>query len=224
MAASIAHEVNQPLGAIVGNADICLRWLANETPDLDQVREALSDIIKDGHRASEVIARIRALVRKETLQKTSFNINEVIGEAVALASHEVQRKLIKLRTELVPDLPSVLGDRIQLGQVMLNLIMNGIEAMSGVAGRARNLVLRSGKNGTGEVLITIQDCGVGIDPREVKKIFAPFHTTKPGGMGMGLAICRSVVEAHGGRLWVEPNVGPGATFQLTLPCNCEEAT
>jgi PAS domain S-box-containing protein len=222
MAASIAHEVNQPLGAIVGNADICLRWLANEMLNLDQVREALSDIIKDGHRASTVIARIRSLIKRETLQKTSFNINEVIGEAVALASHEVQRQLVRLRTELAADLPSVLGDRIQLGQVMLNLIMNGIEAMSGVEGRARNLILRSGRHGADRVLITVQDCGAGIDPREAKRIFAPFHTTKPGGMGMGLAICQSIVEAHGGRLWVESNDGLGAAFQFTLPSSCEE--
>jgi len=221
MTASIAHEVNQPLGAIVGNADVCLRWLAGEAPDLEQVREALSDIVKDGHRASEVIARIRALVKKETLQKTRLDINEVIGEAVALASPEAQRKRIRMRTERATDLPSVLGDRVQLRQVILNLIMNGIEAMTGVEETARDLVLRSSRDGKETVRISVQDCGVGLDPQETKRIFAPFHTTKPGGMGMGLAICRSIVEAHGGRLWAEPNAGPGATFQFTLPCDSE---
>jgi PAS domain S-box-containing protein len=222
MAASIAHEVNQPLGAIVGNADICLRWLAGEAPDLDQVREALSDIIKDGHRASEVIARIRALVKKEPPQKTYLNINDVAREADALASHEAQRKQVRLRSELDPDLPLILGDRVQLGQVILNLIMNGIEAMSGAEERARELIFRSGRSGVDDVLITVQDCGVGLDPQEAKRMFAPFHTTKPGGMGMGLAICRSIVEAHGGRLWAAPNAGPGATFQFTLPCHGKE--
>ena len=221
MTASIAHEVNQPLGAIVGNADVCLRWLAGEAPELEQVREALSDIVKDGHRASEVIARIRALVKKETLQKTRLDINEVIGEAVALASPEAQRKRIRMRTERATDLPSVLGDRVQLRQVILNLIMNGIEAMTGVEETARDLVLRSSRDGKQTVRISVQDCGVGLDPQETKRIFAPFHTTKPGGMGMGLAICRSIVEAHGGRLWTTPNPGPGATFQFTLPCDSE---
>jgi PAS domain S-box-containing protein len=221
MTASIAHEVNQPLGAIVGNADVCLRWLAGEAPDLEQVREALSDIVKDGHRASEVIARIRALVKKETLQKTRLDINEVIGEAVALASPEAQRKRIRMQTERATDLPSVLGDRVQLRQVILNLIMNGIEAMTGVEETARDLVLRSSRDGKQTVRISVQDCGVGLDPQETKRIFAPFHTTKPGGMGMGLAICRSIVEAHGGRLWTTPNPGPGATFQFTLPCDSE---
>ena len=143
MAASIAHEVNQPLGAIVGNADICLRLLASKTPDLDQVRDALSDIIKDGHRASDVIARIRALVKKGVLQKTSFDINEVIREATVLVGHEVQRKHIRLRTDFAADLPPTLGDRVQLGQVMQNLIMNGIEAMSQIKDRSRELVIRS---------------------------------------------------------------------------------
>jgi signal transduction histidine kinase len=221
MTASIAHEVNQPLGAIVGNADVCLRWLAGEAPDLEQVREALSDIVKDGHRASEVIARIRALVKKETLQKTRLDINEVIGEAVALASPEAQRKRIRMRTERATDLLSVLGDRVQLRQVILNLIMNGIEAMTGVEETARDLVLRSSRDGKQTVRISVQDCGVGLDPQETKRIFVPFHTTKPGGMGMGLAICRSIVEAHGGRLWTTPNPGPGATFQFTLPCDSE---
>jgi PAS domain S-box-containing protein len=222
MAASIAHEVNQPLGAIVGNADICLRWLARATPDLVQVRDALCDIIMDGHRASAVIARIRALVKKEAPQETRCNLNVVIREAITLASHELRRKRVVLRTEIVPDLPLVYGDRIQLEQVILNLIMNGIEAMSEVTGRTRELIIRSDRNDGNGVLVTVQDCGVGIDPQETKHIFAPFYTTKPEGMGMGLAICRSIVEAHGGRLWAVPNAGPGVTFQFSLPAGYEE--
>jgi PAS domain S-box-containing protein len=221
MTASIAHEVNQPLGAIVGNADLCLRWLTREPPDLVQVRDALCDIITDGHRASEVIARIRALIKKEHSPKTRCDMNEIIGETIALASYEMRRKHITLRTELAPDLPPVFGDYVQLGQVVLNLIMNGIEAMSGVEGRARELTLRSGRSGAGGVLITVRDCGVGINPDEVKQIFAAFYTTKPGGIGMGLAICRSIVEAHGGRLWARPTAGPGATFHFTLPADSE---
>jgi signal transduction histidine kinase len=169
-----------------------------------------------------VITRIRALVKKEASQKTCLNINEVVREAETLANHEAQTKRVRLRAELDSDLPLIFGDRVQLGQVMLNLIMNGIEAMSGAEERARDLILRSGKSGADKVLITVQDYGVGIDPQEAKRMFAPFHTTKPGGMGMGLAICRSIVEAHGGRLWAAPNTGPGATFQFTLPCHSKE--
>jgi len=221
MAASIAHEVNQPLGAIVGNADICLRWLASAAPDLAQVRDALGDIIRDGHRASEVITRIRSFVRKEASQRTTFNLNEVVRETLALVSHEIQRAHILLQAELAADLPPVCGDRIQLGQVILNLIMNGIEAMTEIQGRARQLIISSGRDEANAVLIAVQDCGVGIDPQETKRIFAAFYTTKPGGMGMGLAICRSIIEAHGGRLWIMPHAGPGATFQFTLPSNGE---
>jgi C4-dicarboxylate-specific signal transduction histidine kinase len=217
MAASIAHEVNQPLGAIVGNADICLRWLARATPDLVEVRDALCDIIADGHRASEVITRIRSFVRKESTQQMSLDLNEVVREAIALANHEVREKRVVLRTELAADLPPVCGDRIQLEQVLLNLIMNGIEAMSEITERTRELVIRSGSDAEDKVLITVQDCGTGIAPQQAKRIFTAFYTTKPGGMGMGLAICRAIIEAHEGRLWVVPNAGPGATFQFTLP-------
>ncbi|HKA55859.1 MAG TPA: PAS domain S-box protein, partial [Candidatus Binatia bacterium] len=222
MAVSIAHEVNQPLGAIVGNADLCLRWLARETPDLVQVRDALCDIITDGHRASAVVGRIRALTKKENSPKTRCDMNEIIRETVALAVYEMRRKRITLRTELAPDLPPVFGDSVQLGQVMLNLIMNGIEAMSEVRRRARELVIRTERNDTDEVLTTVQDCGVGVDPQEVKRIFTPFYTTKPEGIGIGLAICRSIVETHGGRLWAVPNPGPGATLRFTVPSGGEE--
>jgi PAS domain S-box-containing protein len=222
MAASIAHEVNQPLGAIVGNADICLRWLVSATPDLGKVRDALGDIIADGHRASEVVARIRSLFKNEASQKTSFGINEVVREALALVNHETQRRRVVLRAELASDVPLVRGDRVQLRQVVLNLIINGIEAMSGIEEGKRELVIRSGRDERYGVRITVQDCGVGIDPREAQRLFTAFYTTKPGGMGMGLAICRLIVEAHGGRLWVVPHSRPGATFQFALPASGEE--
>jgi len=221
LAASIAHEVNQPLGAIVGNADICLHWLSNGQPDLGAVREALSDIISDGHRASEVIARVRALAKKSAPQKAPLDLNEVVGEVLALVTHEAQRRRVRLRAEPAAGLPAVQGDRVQLQQVLLNLVMNGVEAMAGVEDRARELKVSTSRSEAGGVAVAVQDCGVGIDPRETERLFQAFHTTKAGGMGMGLAISRSIVEAHGGRLWAEPNRGPGATFQFMLPAQSE---
>jgi signal transduction histidine kinase len=217
LAASIAHEVNQPLGAIVGNADICLNWLANGRPDLDQLREALADISNDGHRASEVIARIRSLVKKSAPQKTMLDLNEVVGEVLALVRHEAQRKQVALNAELHAELPRVHGDRVQLQQVLLNLTMNAIEAMSGVEGRQRQLTVKTVRSDGNEASVAVQDNGVGITPSATEQLFKPFHTTKTEGMGMGLAICRSIIQAHGGYLWAEPNAGPGATFQFTLP-------
>ncbi|HZN11426.1 MAG TPA: ATP-binding protein, partial [Blastocatellia bacterium] len=217
LAASIAHEVNQPLGAIVGNADICLHWLSNGQPDLGAVREALSDIVKDGHRASEVIARVRALARKSAPHKARLDLNEVVGEVLALVGHEAQSRQIRLCAEPGAGLPCVDGDRVQLQQVLLNLVMNGIEALAGVEGRARELTVATGRCEGGGVLVAVRDCGAGILPQDVDRVFKAFHTTKAGGMGMGLAISRSIVEAHGGRLWAEPDQCPGATFKFTLP-------
>jgi PAS domain S-box-containing protein len=217
LAASIAHEVNQPLGAIVGNAEICLEKLKDSQPDLGFVREALADIASDGLRASQVIARIRDLVKKSTPQKTQLDLNMVIREVLLLVDHEARRKRITLSTELGVVLPNVLGDRIQLQQVLLNLVINGIEAMAGVEGRTRELRVMT-KRGKGNwVMALVRDCGIGIDPRNTEQMFKAFHTTKPGGMGMGLAISRSIIEAHGGQLWAEANDGPGATFIFTLP-------
>src|SRR5215831_1950210 len=216
LAASIAHEVNQPLAAVVTNANACLRWLAGTTPNLDEAREALGRITRDGKRASEVIGRIRALVKKSGTEQVSLEINEVVQEVVGLIQSEIQKNGVILRMELAADLPRVLGDRVQLQQVILNLVMNGIEAMASVTDRRRELLIRSRRNGSAEVLIAVQDSGVGIESQKLEKVFNAFYTTKSQGMGMGLAIGRSIVENHGGRLWVVPNDGPGTIFQFTL--------
>jgi signal transduction histidine kinase len=216
LAASIAHEVNQPLGAIVGNADICLSWLEDPEVNLDQLREALKDIAEDGHRASQVISRIRSLVKKHVPEKTTLDLSEVAGGVVALVNHEAQRKQVTLRSELSTALPPVAGDRVQLQQVLLNLVMNGIEAMNETEVSRRELTVRTEVSGTG-VVATVSDHGSGIDAAQLEQIFKPFHTTKSGGMGMGLAISRSIIESHGGKLWAERNEHGGATLKLTLP-------
>jgi C4-dicarboxylate-specific signal transduction histidine kinase len=221
MTASIAHEVNQPLTAIVTNGNACLRWLARETPDLTEARKAVERMIGDGNRASDVIKRIRALVKKEISPKVWLDINEVIAEALALVQREVQRSRVVLRTELADDLFPVLGDRVQLQQVMLNLLMNGIEAMSGVRERARELLVSSGRDEANGVLVAVRDSGIGLDSECLARLFDAFYTTKPQGMGMGLAISRSIIEAHGGRLWATPNAHQGAVFQFTLPADGE---
>jgi PAS domain S-box-containing protein len=216
LTASLAHEVNQPLAAIVTNAQVCLRWLTRDVPNLEEVREAAELIARDGKRASDVIRRIRALVRKTGSEKAQLNINQAIEEVVHLTEDEALRKGVVLRTELAADLPFVLGDQVQLQQVLLNLIINGVEAMSSVADGPRELLVYSRLHESKQVLVGVQDFGVGIEPENLKKIFDPFYTTKSQGMGMGLAISRSIVENHGGKLWASPNDGPGATFQFTL--------
>jgi len=215
LAASIAHEVNQPLGAIVGNAEICLQWLKGDQPRLDLLREALEDIAGDGRRASEVISRIRSLVKGTEPQKSSLDVNEVVGQVVSLINHEAQRRQVRLGTQL-QEIPTVLGDRVQLQQVLLNLCMNGIDAMSAINDRKHELVLSTARN-DGGILVSVRDDGVGIKPEEAERVFRAFHTTKANGMGMGLAISRSIIEAHGGRLWAESNPDQGATFKFTLP-------
>jgi signal transduction histidine kinase len=216
LAASIAHEVNQPLGAIVGNADICLHWLSGERPDLGKLREALHDISHDGRRASAVISRIRGLVKKNVPHKSMLDLNELAIESQALVEHDAHRKGVALVKELADALPLVHGDRVQLQQVLLNLMMNGMDAMVDVERESRQLTLITTHDGK-TALIAVRDSGVGIEPQDVDRVFKPFHTTKSGGMGMGLAISRSIVEAHGGRLWLERNVGRGMTFKLMLP-------
>jgi len=216
LTASIAHEINQPLAAVVANANACFRWLANPTPNLDEAREAISRIVRDGNRASDVIGRIRALVKKGDTEKTLLDINEAIQEVVSLIHSEIQKSGVVLKMKLGAGLPRILGDRIQLQQVILNLVMNGIEAMNTVTDRPREMVIRSCQPETDKVLVAVQDFGNGVDQENLKKIFDAFYTTKPQGMGMGLAISRSIVENHGGKLWVVPNDGPGTTFQFTL--------
>ncbi len=216
LTASIAHEINQPLAAVVANANACFRWLANSTPNLDEARDAISRIVRDGNRASDVIRRIRALVQKGDTEKTLLDINEVIQEVVSLTHSEIQKSGVVLKMNLAASLPRVSGDRIQLQQVILNLVMNGIEAMNTVTDRPREMIIRSSAHESDKVLVAVQDSGVGIDSQNLDKIFDSFYTTKSQGMGMGLAISRSIVENHGGRLWAVPNDGPGATFQFTL--------
>jgi C4-dicarboxylate-specific signal transduction histidine kinase len=216
LAASIAHEVNQPLGAIVGNADICLRWLKEEPVDLTMVREALEDIASDGHRASQVISRIRSLVKKQVPEKAPVDLSDMAREVLALVGHEAQRKQVKLRSHLNTPLPPVAADRVQLQQVMLNLAMNAIEAMSEVDGGTRELAVET-EVFENSILVTVSDRGPGLDATQAEQVFKPFHTTKSGGMGMGLAISRSIIESHGGKLWAEPNNHGGATFKFTLP-------
>jgi PAS domain S-box-containing protein len=216
LAASIAHEVNQPLGAIVGNADICLHWLNDKEVDLAQLREALEDIASDGHRASEVISRIRSLVKKHVPEKSQVDLGVIAREVITLVNHEAQRQQVTLLSQLSDSLPIVMGDRVQLQQVLLNLVMNGIEAMTEADGGKRELTVKTETFETG-VCLAVSDTGTGFDPSNAEQIFRAFHTTKSGGMGMGLAISRSIIESHGGKLWAEPNKQRGATFKLTLP-------
>jgi predicted ATPase/signal transduction histidine kinase len=217
MVASIAHEVNQPLAGIVTNANASLRWLAGDTPNLDEAREAIRRIVRDGNRAGDVTKRIRALFTKTRAAKESMDINEAIGEVVVLAGSEMRRNQVVLQLELAADLPRIMGDRVQLQQVVLNLILNGIEAMSTVQDHRRELVIRTQRGeGEDEICVAVKDSGIGLDPTNRERIFDAFHSTKPDGLGMGLSISRSIIESHGGRLWAVSNDGPGATFQFTL--------
>ena len=216
LAASIAHEVNQPLAGIVTNGNASLRWLAGSAPNLDEAREAIQRIIRDGSRAGQVVARIRALSQKTRSARESVDINEAIDEIVVLIGAELQRNQIVLEMDLAPDLPLVVGDRVQLQQVVMNLILNGVEAMRSVPEHERNLLVRTQGGESDEVRVSLQDSGTGIDPETQEEIFDAFYTTKPGGLGMGLAISRSIVETHGGRLWGMRNHGPGSTFCFTL--------
>jgi PAS domain S-box-containing protein len=224
LTASIAHEVNQPLAAVVANAEACLRWLDRETPDLAAARRSVEWVINDGIRASEVVRRVRTLANKADIEKAPLDINDVVREVVALVQRELVSHRVALRMELVPALPKILGDRVQLQQVIINLVMNGIEAMQPVTDRLRELVIRSGRDGTDRVFLSVTDCGVGISVDDADRLFKAFFTTKSSGMGMGLSICRSIVEAHGGHLSACPNEGPGATFQFVLPLDQEDAS
>jgi signal transduction histidine kinase len=216
LAASIAHEVNQPLAAIVANGNACLRWLGRAEPDLEEARTAAERMVRDGRRAGDIIARIRALSKKTATEKESLDVNGIIQEVVGLVQAEVRRNRVALRTALADGLPPVLGDRVQLQQVVLNLMMNGIEAMRPVEDRARVLVIRTQKGDEGQVRVAVQDCGVGLNSENMDRIFDAFYTTKREGMGMGLSISRSIVENHKGQLRVIANDGPGATFEFTL--------
>ena len=216
LAASIAHEVNQPLTAVTNNANACLRLLARHNLEPEVLRRALEEIVADGTRASSVIARIRAFIKKAPAEKSELDINEVIQEVLALARRELSENRVLLEPQLTKALPPVLADRVQLEQVLLNLIMNGIDAMSTVTDRPRLLWVQSGIDGSGDVLVAIRDSGSGLD-LEADYVFTPFFTTKVDGMGMGLPISRSLIEGHGGRLWASRNSPHGAVFSFTLP-------
>jgi C4-dicarboxylate-specific signal transduction histidine kinase len=224
LAASIAHEVNQPLAGVIANAEACLRWLDRETPDLDKVRRSVEWVIEDGNRASEVIQRVRALANKAEIEKVPLEVNDLVSEVIALVQRELISHRVTLRTEFAPALPMILGDRVQLQQVVINLVMNGIEAMQSTTDRPRELVIRSGQDNAHGVLVSVTDCGVGISTEDADRLFNPFFTTKSSGMGMGLSICRSIIEAHGGRLLATANVPYGARFQFTLPANADTAS
>jgi C4-dicarboxylate-specific signal transduction histidine kinase len=236
LAASIAHEVNQPLAAVVNNASACLRWLAAR--NLEEARQSASLVIADGHRAGEIVGRIRALAKRAPPQTDWLDLNETIGEVIAMVRGEVQRNSVSLRTELEHDLPLIRGDRIQLQQVMLNLLVNAIEAMSGMHAGQRELWIKSekiaeiaGRGSEGDpfpdrtlaesegshVLVAVRDSGPGLDPKGLDRLFDAFYTTKPQGLGMGLAISRSIIEAHGGRLWATATGSQGAVFKFALP-------
>ncbi len=217
LAASIAHEVSQPITGVVTNADAALHWLGGQPPDLQKVRYSLDKIINDGNRAGDVIGRIRALIKKVPPRRERLEINEAILEVIALTHGEVVKNSVSLRTQLAAGLPLIQGDRVQLQQVILNLIVNAVEAMSGVSEGARELLIGTEKDGSSGVLVAVQDSGPGLNPKNFDRLFDAFYTTKPGGMGMGLSICRSIIEAHGGRIWVSRTAGPGATLQFTLP-------
>ena len=217
LTSSIAHEINQPLAAVVTNGDASLRWLGNDPPNLAKTRESITGMIKEANRASEVIKRIRALAEKTPPQKANLAVNEVIDEAIGLVGGQLARQGVVLRKELVPNLPPVIGDRVQVQQVILNLIANGIEAMEEVTGRPRELSISAKSTDDGRVLISVSDCGTGIEPESADHLFEAFFTTKQEGMGLGLSISRTIVEGHQGRLWATPNTQGGATFQFTLP-------
>ncbi|MFZ1205457.1 MAG: ATP-binding protein, partial [Candidatus Acidiferrales bacterium] len=216
LTASIAHEVNQPLAAVVANADACVAWLSHQNPNLAEARAAAERATQGATRASEVIVRIRSLINKATPQKALVQINEIIAETVALTEGQASRNGVSLVMELAPDLPAVLGDSIQLQQVVLNLLMNGIEAMSSIHDKPRRLVIRSRVQDS-QVSVSVQDSGVGVKADLMPRLFEPFFTTRSKGMGMGLPISRSIIEAHGGKLWAESTASEGATFQFTLP-------
>jgi PAS domain S-box-containing protein len=217
LTASIAHEVNQPLAGILTNASTCLRMLAADPPNVDGARETARRTIRDGNRASEVIKRLRSLYSKKDATTELMDLNDATREVIALSLSELQRNSVVLRPALTDDLPLILGDRVQLQQVILNLLRNASDAMSGVNDRPRQLLIRTEREAGDRVRLTVQDAGVGFDPQDVHRLFQPFYTTKNEGMGMGLSVSRSIIEGHQGRLWATLNEGPGAMFAFSIP-------
>ena len=218
LTASVAHEVSQPIAATIMDATTCLRWLSRDQPNLEQARAAAARIAQDGKRASEILGRVRMLFKKGTMQRQSVDLNELIREMVLLLHSEATQFAVSARTELAADLPQVLGDRVQLQQVLMNLMMNSIDAMKEVNG-THELTVQSQRGEDGQVLISVTDTGIGLPPQQADKIFDAFFTTKPHGTGIGLRISRSIVGAHGGRLWAADHPPRGARFSFTLPIN-----
>jgi signal transduction histidine kinase len=224
LTASIAHEVNQPLAGIITNANTCLRMLDADPPDVYGARATARRTIRDGNRASEVIARLRSLFTGKDTTSEAVDLNEATREVMALSGSELQRTRVVVRAELADGLPPVTGDRVQLQQVILNLFLNASDAMSGIEDRARLLSIRTGRDGGDRVRLTVQDTGVGVTSEALDRLFETFFTTKSGGMGIGLSVSRSIIESHGGRLWAAPNDGPGSAFSFSIPCRVEPAT
>jgi PAS domain S-box-containing protein len=217
LTASIAHEVNQPIAAAVTNAEAALLWLGARQPDLDEARQAIGRIVKDANRAGDVIGRIRELIKKAPTRKDWVDVNEAIREVIEITHGEAVKNGASVQTALGEGLPLIEGDRVQLQQVVLNLIVNAVQAMCAVADGPRELFITTARAEPNGVLVTVKDSGPGLTPAGLENLFAPFYTTKPGGLGMGLSICRSIIEAHGGRLWVTANLPQGAIFQFTVP-------
>jgi C4-dicarboxylate-specific signal transduction histidine kinase len=220
LAASVAHEVNQPIAAAITDANTCLRWLSRDQPDLAEARAAASRIVQDGRRASEIVKRVRQLFKKDTLQRELVDLNEIIREMMLLLHREAIQFAVLIRVDLAADLPEVMGDRVQLQQVLMNLMTNSIDAMKDVDG-ARELTIQSQRDEDGLLLISVNDTGVGLPPQQADKIFNSFFTTKAQGTGMGLSISRTIVESHGGRLWAAANSPRGAKFYFTLSANAQ---
>jgi PAS domain S-box-containing protein len=221
LTASIAHELNQPLSGIVTNASTCMRMLAADPPNVDGARETARRTIRDGNRASEVVTRLRALFSKKDVATESVDLNEAIREVIALSLSELRRSQVVLKTELADNLPLVSGDRVQLQQVILNLLLNASDAMSGIDDRPRQMVIRTERDESDHVRLTVQDAGMGVEPQAVNSLFEAFYTTKSSGMGIGLSVSRSIIESHHGRIWASPNDGPGASFSFSIPAASE---
>jgi C4-dicarboxylate-specific signal transduction histidine kinase len=217
LTASIAHEINQPLSGIITNAGTCLRMLATDPPDIDGARETARRTIRDGNRASDVVTRLRALFSKKEFALESLDLNDATREVIALSLSDLQRQRVVLQSEFADDLPKVTGDRVQLQQVILNLVRNASDAMMNVDDRPRQLLVRTERENRDRVRVMVRDSGIGVDRQTMDKLFDAFYTTKSGGMGIGLSVSQSIVERHQGRLWAEQNDGPGATFSCSIP-------
>ena len=222
LTASIAHEIAQPIAAVVNNARAAMNWLGTQPPDLEEVRQTLGEIVNDGKRAGDVISWIRALIKKEPPRREAVEINEAVLEVIALTHGEVAKNGVSVRTQLAEGLPLIQADRVQLRQVVLNLIINAVEAMSGDGEGSRELLISTGRDSLNAVLVSLRDSGPGLDPATLEHLFHSFYANKSGGMGMGLSICRSIVEAHGGRIWAGANEPRGAVFQFSLPLERSE--